>query len=46
MSVPPEIGEPAPMFTLPTTEGIVSLPELVKEHKVVLAFYTEDLTPG
>lgn len=46
MSVPPEVGDLAPMFTLASTEGEISLDQLAQEHKVVLAFYKEDLTPG
>lgn len=46
MILPPQIGELAHMFTLPSTEGAISLVELVREPKVVLAFNTEDLTLG
>lgn len=40
-------GETAPVFTLPSTHGDVSLETLLREGKrVVLAFYVEDSTPG
>ena len=41
----PEIGEQAPDFTLPSTEGAVNLRDLTERSKVVLAFYYEDATP-
>jgi peroxiredoxin Q/BCP len=41
----PEIGQPAPEFTLPSPEGDVALSQLVKSGKVVIAFYQEDNTP-
>ena len=41
----PVPGDPAPRFTLPTTEGEVSLDDLTAQGKVVLAFYAEDDTP-
>jgi len=41
----PQPGEPAPDFTLPSTQGDISLRELTAEKKVVLAFYFEDATP-
>jgi thioredoxin-dependent peroxiredoxin len=41
----PDPGEQAPDFTLPSTEGNVSLRELTERSKVVLAFYYEDTTP-
>jgi thioredoxin-dependent peroxiredoxin len=41
----PEPGEQAPDFTLPSTEGAVSLRDLTERSKVVLAFYFEDATP-
>ena len=44
MSIP-QPGEPAPDFTLPSTEGDISLHDLTAENKVVLAFYSEDATP-
>lgn len=46
MSAPPEEGQQAPDFTLPSTQGQVSLRQLRQAGKVVIAFYTEDLTPG
>jgi len=44
MSIP-QPGEPAPDFTLPSTQGDICLRELAAEKKVVLAFYSEDATP-
>jgi peroxiredoxin len=41
----PQPGEPAPDFTLPSTQGDISLRDLTAEMKVVLAFYFEDATP-
>jgi thioredoxin-dependent peroxiredoxin len=41
----PEPGEQAPDFTLPSTEGEVSLRKLAERFKIVLAFYFEDATP-
>lgn len=38
-------GETAPTFTLPTTDGDISLDSLTSRGKVVLAFYAEDATP-
>jgi peroxiredoxin len=44
MSIP-QAGEPAPDFTLPSTQGDISLHSLAAEKRVILAFYTEDATP-
>jgi len=44
MSIP-QPGEPAPDFTLASTQGDISLHNLTAEKKVVLAFYSEDATP-
>jgi peroxiredoxin len=44
MSIP-QAGETAPDFTLPSTQGDISLQRLAAEKKVVLAFYSEDATP-
>ena len=41
-----QVGEKAPDFTLPSTAGILTLSEVWRDRKVVLAFYTEDNTPG
>jgi len=42
----PEISQPAPAFTLPSTTGSdISLSDL-RGHKVVLYFYPRDDTPG
>lgn len=42
---PPEAGQPAPDFTLPSTQGPLTLSELTAAKKVLLAFYAEDNTP-
>jgi len=41
----PEIGDMAPDFSLPSTEGDINLSELTAGSKVLLAFYAEDNTP-
>ncbi|MCH8228804.1 MAG: redoxin domain-containing protein [Chloroflexi bacterium] len=41
-----EVGEQAPHFVLPSTQGRFQLSEAYKNKKVVLAFYTEDDTPS
>jgi len=41
----PEVGDQSPDFTLPTTEGEITLSELTARGKVLLAFYYEDATP-
>jgi len=41
-----EPGMPAPDFTLPSTNGEITLSELIKTRSVVLAFYSEDDFPG
>ena len=42
-----KIGAPAPDFTIETTNGLVTLSNLVTRfNKVVLLFYIEDGTPG
>ena len=41
----PEVGDQAPDFTLPTTDGEIKLNELRARGKVLLAFYYEDATP-
>ena len=42
----PEPGEKAPDFTLDSTAGQVTLSEINRGGKIVLAFYIEDNTPG
>ena len=43
----PEIGQPAPDFTLPSSEGAdVSLSSFREKQAVVLYFYPKDDTPG
>ena len=41
-----EVGEQAPHFVLPSTQGRFQLSDAYKNKKVVLAFYTEDDTPS
>lgn len=41
----PEVGEQAPDFVLPGTDGEVRLSDAWARGKVVLAFYAEDNTP-
>ncbi|MDW4496791.1 peroxiredoxin [Sulfitobacter sp. D35] len=41
----PEVSQPAPNFTLPGTEGEITLSDL-KGQPVVLFFYPKDDTPG
>jgi peroxiredoxin Q/BCP len=41
----PEIGDQAPDFTLPASEGEMTLSHLTSRGKVLLAFYYEDATP-
>lgn len=41
-----QVGEQAPDFTLPSTAGPLTLSEVWRDRKVVLAFYIEDNTPG
>ncbi len=42
----PEIGQPAPDFTLPATGGREITLSALKGHNVVLYFYPRDNTPG
>jgi thioredoxin-dependent peroxiredoxin len=42
----PQPFDQAPDFTLPTTEGTLSLGDLLARGKLILAFYTEDATPA
>lgn len=41
----PQVGEKAPEFTVETTEGRLSLADLLQSGKLVLTFYSEDATP-
>lgn len=44
---PPQIGDPAPAFTLPDADGVaVSLADLLGHGPLVLFFYPQDDTPG
>jgi peroxiredoxin len=40
----PDVGDPAPDFTLPSTEGPVSLAERVRDGAVLLVFFPKDNT--
>lgn len=42
----PNVGDPAPDFSLPSTKGVLNLRDFNKGRKLVLAFYIEDGTPG
>lgn len=42
----PETGDVAPDFTLPSTQGRINLRSFYEGKKLILAFYTEDNTPG
>ena len=45
MARPPDVGDPAPDFTLPSTEGPVSLSERLREGSaVLLVFFPQDNT--
>ena len=41
-----QLGDQAPDFTLPSTVGLITMKEVWRDRKVVLAFYIEDNTPG
>ena len=41
-----KIGDIAPDFTLPSTSGDITLSTVASDKRIVLAFYTEDKTPG
>lgn len=41
----PQVGQEAPDFTLPSTQGPLTLSRVVADKKVILAFYFEDNTP-
>lgn len=40
----PDVGDPAPLFTLPSTEGPVSLAERLEDGPVLLVFFPRDNT--
>jgi peroxiredoxin len=42
----PKVGEEAPDFILPSTDGQFQLSQAYRNRWVVLAFYTEDATPS
>jgi peroxiredoxin Q/BCP len=41
----PRVGEPAPDFTLPSTQGEITLSQRCKQRDVLLVFYPGDDTP-
>jgi peroxiredoxin Q/BCP len=45
MAKPPQVGDPAPDFTLPSTQGSVHLSEQLARRPVLLVFYPGDDTP-
>jgi peroxiredoxin Q/BCP len=45
MARPPGAGDPAPDFTLPSTEGDITLSERCRDRNVLLVFYPGDDTP-
>jgi peroxiredoxin Q/BCP len=45
MATHPEVGERAPDFTLPSTQGEITLSERLAEGAVLLVFYPGDDTP-
>lgn len=45
MARPPAAGDTAPDFTLPSTEGDVTLSERCRDRSVLLVFYPGDDTP-
>ena len=40
-----EVGEKAPQFTAPSTQGSIRLADYLGKKDVVLAFYIADFTP-
>jgi peroxiredoxin Q/BCP len=42
----PNAGDVAPEFSLPSTNGDVRLSDLLRDGRVLLAFYFEDATPA
>ncbi len=40
-----EVGEKAPPFTAPSTQGSITLADYLGKKDVVLAFYLADFTP-
>jgi peroxiredoxin len=45
MARAPRVGDPAPDFTLPSTEGSITLSERLERGWVLLVFYPGDETP-
>ena len=41
-----EIGDKAPSFEAPSTQGMVRLSDFQRKKHVVRAFYIKDFTPG
>lgn len=40
------VGEKAPLFEAPSTQGTIRLSDFQGKKHVVLAFYIKDFTPG
>jgi peroxiredoxin len=45
MASAPAVGDPAPDFTLPSTQGEITLSRRLRERAVLLVFYPGDDTP-
>ena len=45
MANPPDVGDVAPDFTLPSTAGSFHLKDRLRDHAVLLVFYPGDDTP-
>ncbi len=45
MAKPPAVGDPAPDFTLPSTQGPITLSERLRAGAVLLVFYPADDSP-
>ncbi|NIP48537.1 MAG: redoxin domain-containing protein [Gammaproteobacteria bacterium] len=41
-----EVGSPAPDFTAPSTQGEITLSQLLEKGPVILAYYYADFTSG
>ncbi len=45
MTKPPAVGDPAPDFTLPSTQGPITLSERLRQGAALLVFYPADGSP-
>lgn len=41
-----KVGDQAPDFSVPSTQGTIVLSQVVEQGPVVLALYPKDFTPG